>query len=358
MFKRNPQCLLLSAVFFLVSCSDQTEAQSNQQPEIAPDAQENAPPASETETQQAVPATAAVQRPRPQRRSGPCDRRCLLDITEQFLEAKTYNNLDGLVLSSDLRATSNSEETELGKGETWEDGITINNRYTFVDAKTGSAIFFGTMAGKPVENPDWRRDWWHYALRLKINAAGEIVEVEEQAIQKGMQWADKVEVPFKEADIFFDLLPEDERVAEAELIAAADAYWDALTTGDASAVPFHPDCQRTEFGKYTTNATIKPHGRGIPNWQPEDHIGPSCRSFHDRPRFRWNVDNRRYYVVDEARGVVVGVGQLNQRCETCNPSITLFEAFKVIDGRLYFLWAPSFDWGFEESGWPDWERPN
>jgi hypothetical protein len=40
----------------------------------------------------------------------------------------------------------------------------------------------------------------------------------------------------------------DTQVTEAERIAAAQAYIDALVNHDASAVPFAPDCTRIEFG--------------------------------------------------------------------------------------------------------------
>lgn len=78
--------------------------------------------------------------------------------------------------------------------------------------------------------------------------------------------------------------------------------------------------------------------------------------FFDGPKFRWPTDNRRYYIVDEARGVVVGIGQLRQFGEDGIPGLTLIEAFKVVNGRIDFLWAPAFNWAVEDSGWPDWER--
>ena len=40
-------------------------------------------------------------------------------------------------------------------------------------------------------------------------------------------------------------------VSEADRIAAAQAYIDALVTHDADAVPFAPDCVRTEVGLKT-----------------------------------------------------------------------------------------------------------
>ena len=282
-----------------------------------------------------------------------CDKACLSDITEQYLEALARNSVADLPLAPRLRVTSNSQVTDAGKGGTWKDGITIVNRHTFLDPDARTAIFFGTIAGgEPAE----KRLWWHYAVRLTVDDDNQIVEIEEQSNRVGFQSASNVEVPFKEAAAFDSILPEDERVSAAELIRAADSYWDGLTSGEGGDIPFGPDCQRTEFGKYSTNATMTHDRTGDPAFVPVPRIGKSCRSFFDGPKFRWRTDNRRYYIIDEARGVIVGIGQLHKFGEDGIPGLTLIEAFKVVNGRIKLLWAPAFEWEIDESGWPDWER--
>lgn len=281
-----------------------------------------------------------------------CDQACLRDVTEKFLNAKTNNDLSDLPLASNLRVTSNSKAVELGAGETWHAGVTIVNRYTFVDSQTQSVVFFGTIADKPDDN----RRWWHYSLRLSLDTDGNISEIEEQSNTKGFQTADKVEIPFKESAIFDAVLPLSERVSKAELIKAADSYWDGLTSGKGKDVLFGPDCQRSEFGKYSTNRLYSHDRNADPDFVPTAIIGKSCRAFFDTGRFRWTTDNRRYYIVDEERGIVVGVGQLKKYGKNGIPGLTLMEAFKIKNGRIEFLWAPAFNWSVEESGWPDWER--
>ncbi len=53
---------------------------------------------------------------------------------------------------------------------------------------------------------------------------------------------------------------------EAERIAAAQAYIDALVSHDASTVPFAPDCTRIEFGVKTgfSGEPLAPQ----PEWRP------------------------------------------------------------------------------------------
>lgn len=279
-----------------------------------------------------------------------CNKACLSDITEQFLEAKVSNSLDGLPLSSELRVTSNTQLIELGEGLSWEPGITITNRHSFLDPKTQSVVFFGIIAG-PWPEVESRRVWWHYALRLTADDEGNLVEIEEHV--RDQQDPDTVEKPYIESDIFSSVLPEDERVPESELIAAVESYFDAITYGGGENALFGPDCQRSELGNYRTNQTIEtwPFDRfnaGIPS---------SCRyRFTVREeQFRWNILNRRYYVVDEARGVVAGIFQFNRHGEDGNPPLNVPEAFKIVNGRISYMWAPAFD-GATESGWPDWER--
>ena len=256
-----------------------------------------------------------------------CDRACLKSVTARYLDAMAAGKLEDIRVSPAARATSNGEDVSPGAGPTWTGGITIVNRMTFVDPRTQTAIFFGTLAGPPVEEVEDARVWWHYAVRLTVNKAGAIVEIEEQSTTGGMQTADKVEIPFKEASLFREVIAQAERTDADTLVEIADGYWDALTSGEGSDAAFGPDCQRTEFGKFSTNNPITPHGRGE-NGQPSPQVGPSCGAFFERPRFRWPVSNRRYYIADEERGVVVGIGQLNRSGTDGNDPLTLFEALQ------------------------------
>ncbi len=281
-----------------------------------------------------------------------CDKRCLSDAATSYLEALTNNKTSRLSLAPELRVTSNGQEVELGAGIVWGPAVTVVNRDSFFDSATGIAIVFATIAGQPQPN----RRWWHYALRLKVDAKGRIVEVEEHATESGFQSASRVEVPFKESDLFDAILPEDERVGITELIAIADDYWSAVNSGQWDKPLFSPDCQRSEFGVYTTNNAYSHDQRPLDYVRVEKR-GKSCSWFLDfAPRFRWRVDNRRYYIADEARGVVVALAQFHQFGDGGIPGLTLFEAFKIVNGRVQFLWAPAFTWGAESSGWPDWKR--
>lgn len=282
---------------------------------------------------------------------GACNKSCLSDITEQFLEAKITGNLNQLPLADDLRATSNGSVVELGQGESWEPGITVVNRHTFLDPRTQSIVSFGTIAGGWPE-VEGRRTWWHYAVRLTVDADGNIVEVEEHA--RSNQHPENVPRPFPEAALYGSVLPEDERVPAAEMIRVANTYLDGITYGDGADVLFGPDCQRSELGGYRTNQIIE-------TWEGESFnpgLPSSCRyRFTVREeQFRWRIENRRFYIVDEPRGVLVGIFQFYQHGDDGNPALTVPEAFKIVNGRISYKWAPAHG-PSEVSGWPEWDRP-
>lgn len=279
-----------------------------------------------------------------------CDKTCLSDVTEQFLEVKVTGEIDKLSVASDLRATLNTKEVTLGEGESWETGITIVNRHTFLDPESNTSMFFGTMAGKWPEE-EGLRTWWHYVLRLTTDEDGTIREVEEHVLADPI--AADLPRPFREAPVFSQVLPEDERSDAATMIATANSYFDGITNGDGSNVMFGPDCQRTEKGTFRTNQNVE-------SWNSAKYnvgLATSCRyRFTVRNKqFRWNIDNRRFYIADEARGVVVGIFHFNQHGDDGNPAITVPEALKIVNGRIQYKWAPSFDLS-DSSGWADWDR--
>ncbi|MEM9787657.1 MAG: hypothetical protein AAF801_14230 [Pseudomonadota bacterium] len=282
-----------------------------------------------------------------------CEKGCLLDITEAFLEAKASGDISDLEIATSVVSTENGTPVPLGEGATWQDDITIVNRHTFVDPHTQTAIFFGTVAG--AAGPD--RGWWHYNLRLTLDDDGAIAEVEQISDGTGFKRANALQSPFRETAIFDLVLPEDERSTSAQLIDIANRYWDALEDGDASDVPYAPDCQRTNVGTFSTNLPFTRDRDGDPDFRPQERIGSSCRSFHDRPPFRYDTTNRRFYVVDEARGITIGLAHFKQTGGPATVTFTLMEAFKIANGRIEWMWGPALAWGTPDSGWADWDRP-
>ena len=270
-----------------------------------------------------------------------CDRRCLLRVMTEYTEAITDNDTGRLKLADRARVTSNGVEGALGKGEAWGPSRRLPYRQTFVDPATGSAVFYGvvTTATRGQTGPAKAR-WWFYVARLKIKA-GRIAEVEEIAYEKpeGGFGADPASLTLPDR-IYDTVLPPAERSSRQQLFALADKYFDAVShTVDYHDVPWHPDCQRVELGTFTVNAPA---------------TAGSCGGEFQTPSMKWTVINRRFYIADVERGVVLAVGNFTTPPEyPKNNGSVVMEVFKVQDGMIRHISAFFRGNGQLHSGWGD-----
>lgn len=309
-----------------------------------------------TTTRRLVPVTialalalATVRAQQPARRAVPapsCDRRCLLELLTRYTEALTDDNPSTLPVAPNVRVTNNGTPTVLGKGDVWGPARRLPFRQAFVDPVTGSAIFYGivtvstrpTRADTPNANPNAAVRWWFYVLRLKV-AQRKITEVEEIAYEKPANGFGADPSTLTLPDRIFDtVLPPDERSTREQLFAVANRYFDAVSQkGNYRDAPWHPECQRLELGVFTVNA---PRTAG------------SCGGEFQTPSVKWNVSNRRFYIADVDRGVVVAAGNFMTPPEypTNNGSVVI-EAFKVQDGLIRFIFAFFRGNGQLHSGW-------
>ncbi len=269
-----------------------------------------------------------------------CNRRCLLETLTTYTEGVLDNETSRIRVAKDVRVTSNGNVTTLGKGEVWGQIKRMPYRQAFVDPATGAAVFYGTATNTPTREAE---KWWFYMLRLKV-FQGVITEVEEIAYDgtlRGEPAANR-----KLADRIFDtVLPQDERVSRQELIATANKYFDVvsgvLNYRDA---PWHPECQRIELGVFTVNSPMN---------------AGSCGGEFQNPRIKWIVKNRRVYITDVERGVVLAVANFTSPPEyPDNNASVVFEVVKVQDGLIRQVEAMFRGNSSQQtSGWPDLALP-
>ena len=265
-----------------------------------------------------------------------CNRRCLLEVLQTYTEGLLDNDTSRIKVASDLRVTSNGVDVPLGKGQVWGLAKRMPYRQAFVDPVTGAAMFMGTVTNAPTSQAE---RWWFYMLRLKV-VARRITEVEEISYDGMLR-----ETPaskLTQADRIYDaVLPKDEQISRAELIVTANKYFDVVSgTFDYHDVPWHPECSRLEDAVLTVN-------------QPES--AGSCAGEFKNPRIKWIVKNRRFYVVDVERGIVVAVANFTSPPEyPDNNASVVFEAFKIQDGLIRHIEAMfRGDSSMKASTWPD-----
>jgi hypothetical protein len=264
-----------------------------------------------------------------------CGRHCLLSLLTLYTEALTDNDVSKLPLAANVRATSNGVVAQVGHGEIWGSVARIPFRRAFVDPVSGAAVFYGALTNTPTR--DGAR-WWFYVVRLAV-ANGKITEVEEISYDGGLgnTTASALSLPDR---LFDTYLPPDERVSREQLMNIANQYFEAVSHDvDYHAVPWHPECERIELGVFTVNALMN---------------SGSCGGEFKNPAVKWNVKNRRFYIADPERGVVLAIGNFTTPPEyPHNNGSVVFEVFKVQDGLIRQIEAFFRGNGQLHSGWGD-----
>lgn len=265
-----------------------------------------------------------------------CNRRCLLEFLQTYTEGLLDNDTSRIKVAAKLRVTSNGADVQLGKGEVWGLAKRMPYRQAFVDPVTGAAMFMGTVTNAPTNQGE---RWWFYMVRLKV-VAKQITEVEEISYD-GMIRGNHPSKLVQADRIYDTVLPPSEQVSRAELIATANKYFDVVSgTLNYHDVPWHPECSRLEDAVLTVN-------------QPES--SGSCAGEFKNPRIKWIVKNRRIYIADVERGIVMAVSNFTSPPEYPNNNASVaFEVFKIQDGLIRHIEAMfRADSSMKVSTWPD-----
>jgi len=265
-----------------------------------------------------------------------CNRRCLLEFLQTYTEGLLDNDTSRIKVAARLRVTSNGADVQLGKGEVWGLAKRMPYRQAFVDPVTGAAMFMGTVTNAPTNQGE---RWWFYMVRLKV-VARQITEVEEISYD-GMIRGNHPSKLVQADRIYDTVLPPSEQVSRAELIATANKYFDVVSgTLNYHDVPWHPECSRLEDAVLTVN-------------QPES--SGSCAGEFKNPRIKWIVKNRRIYIADVERGIVMAVSNFTSPPEYPNNNASVaFEVFKIQDGLIRHIEAMfRADSSMKVSTWPD-----
>lgn len=280
----------------------------------------------------ALVAADAAQKPK----EPDCNRRCLLEFLQTYTEGLLDNDTSRIKVASQLRVTSNGADVPLGKGEVWGLAKRMPYRQAFVDPLTGAVMFMGTVTNAPTNQGE---RWWFYMVRLKV-VAKQITEVEEISYD-GMIRGNHPSKLVQADRIYDTVLPPSEQVSRAELIATANKYFDVVSgTLNYHDVPWHPECSRLEDAVLTVN-------------QPEST--GSCAGEFKNPRIKWIVKNRRIYIADVERGIVMAVSNFTSPPEYPNNNASVaFEVFKIQDGLIRHIEAMfRADSSMKTSTWPD-----
>ena len=281
-----------------------------------------------------------------------CNRACLLGVVHDYMSALGKRNTAGLPLAPGLRFTENNVEMPLGKGGIWATATGIaTTALEAADTQRGEAAWIGAVDehGSPV----------YYGMRLKVQDR-QISEVETIVVRNSglpLPFGDFAKLVHDPS--FSEPLTDAQRRPRERLRAIADSYFNTVELNDGTVfAPFHEDCGRIENGIQTTRASAESSGNA-------GSISPGCEAQFKLGIYYINkrVRERRYPIIDEERGVVVATGffdhansfdryrltdgrEMRTLLKWPN-SISLVEAFKIVDGKIYrietvFSYVPYF----------------
>jgi hypothetical protein len=258
-----------------------------------------------------------------------CDRACLRNLATEYLDAMVKHDPKLAKLAPKIRYTENAVETTPGQG-LWQSATALGKFHRiYVDAMQGQAAFFGLIEEKTVPQI--------VSIRMKV-VDRQISEAEAIIARKGVSLYD--------AENLIAHAPSDKPVPAAlrstreQMIAAAESYFDGAQAHDPKIMLEKPGCNRFENGVKTTN-NVGRDANGV------DTNKDCAASLADQKQIA-AVVNRRYPVVDEEAGVIMGIVIFNRppgakRSDgTLWPRLLLSEFFPIEQGKITNIYAAMF----------------
>ena len=276
-----------------------------------------------------------------------CDRACLIDKLHAYMAALTAKDPKRAPFAQHVRFTENDVEMPIGEGLWGSISSASKDGLELADPRTGQAAWFGLVYehGQAA----------YYAMRLKVTDQ-RIAEVETVVHrQTGLPAPFGDIAKYAHDPAFNEVLEPKARRSRQRLMAVADSYFNTVELNDGTVfAPFDPECGRTENGISTTSGS---GGAAA--------IAQGCEAQFKLGIYLINkrIRERRYPLIDDERGIVLATGFFDHdnafdSYQTADGrtmktalkwpnSITLMEAFKVRDGRIYrieaiFTYAPYF----------------
>lgn len=317
-----------------------------------------------------------------------CDRACLENFVDLYLEALIAHNPAKVPLSPRVKNTEDGVRLNPGDGF-WRSAKGKGSYRLFVtDTETGQVGFMGTMREDPALPVI-------IALRLKVQNR-QIAEIENIVVRDANQ-ATRLENRGRPDQLFLDPVPAAQRASRADLIRVANLYYSGVQRNDGKGTyPVAADCELVQNGIQTThnpNALAEfnpppPPGRGgakgkgkqAPAPPPPPAIVLELLSKGCLEQFRsgyWNyigrVRDRRFVAVDRERGIALAIASFDQPAGkyrtfkmadgteiTAGPArpetLQIFEAFKIEGGNIRRVEAAQLTVPYGMiSGWSSYE---
>jgi hypothetical protein len=308
-----------------------------------------------------------------------CDRSCLDEFVDHYLEALAVGDPTRLPVTAALRFTEDGQRLNLGDG-LWNTS-TGKGTYKFYmeDMQAEQVGFFGTMreAGQPII----------LSLRLKIEDH-KIAEIE-TIVVRNVQDAQNLEKRGHPDPLFTQTIPLTERASRVDLAKTANMYFAGMQLNDGKGdYPFTDDCDRVENGSEATNNhsissadaiaaqsnSVETSSRGRSDLTYSAEWGCKQQFQSGLLHFVTRIRDRRFVAVDPERGLALAfcffdhaAGKTRTfelpdgRTVTSGPTTPwtweISEVFRVEHGKIRRIEAVYHRCPYGMgSGWSNWEE--
>jgi len=238
-----------------------------------------------------------------------CDRQCLYGFLDQYLAALKAKDPSRLPLARHFRY---SEDNVMMK---FPDGVwgTVTGLGDYVlrtaDPITGEAGAYGIVQESGNSSI--------FALRLKV-VDSKIAEAETIIRRAGGDTGPFPSKPTLTSNpVFEEIVPAEERSPRERMIALADGYFSTLQLNDGALfTQFYDDCDRWENGLLTT------HNAELAKTIATANLGCAQQFKLGNYRYDDRVRDRRFFLVDEERGLVMSAGFIDHAGRLENYTLT------------------------------------
>jgi hypothetical protein len=281
------------------------------------------------------PTRARVSADAPNAVASACDRACLYGFLDEYLDALKMKDPSRLPLAKDFRYSENNVMMDMGDG-VWGT-VTGLGAYNLrmADPTNGEVGFYGLV--------DETNATSAFALRLKVED-GKISEAETLIRRsEGGPFPSKPNLIDK--PVLNEIVPPETRRPRERMIALVDGYFSTLQLNDGVLfTQFDDNCNRVENGLQTT------HNPDLMKTIPVANL--SCAEQFKLGNYRYDdrVRDRRYFLVDEERGLVMSAAFIDHAGRLANFALTdgrviqspvrtpstlcLLELFKIRDSKI------------------------
>jgi hypothetical protein len=239
-----------------------------------------------------------------------CDRGCLVDTADRYLDALVDGDPRAIELADDVRFVENVQALAPGQG-LWAsaDSVSVGYRIYVPDPATGE-IGFMTLVERRTD-----RGVVPAFLSARLRVGGSAIAEVEHLVADLTEEADRARLEAPRPNLVA-VVPESERMPREAIASIAASYYDALNLSDGSLAPFADDCERQENGMITAAHYLEPEafasvdveGRSPPP------VARDCIGQMDSRRFAYidSIDNRRIFAVDPVQGLAMGMSHFRQ----------------------------------------------